>query len=327
MSIEFNGNKEIRISNPDVDPKSKALIAQDTVKLNPSEIGDLLRSRGAQTVNYIDEDKIFNLAESMGLVKRHEPTPEEREAMSQLNEKVSSTGISYGDANKKIDEIREKYNDDKYYTEVIEERQQPRGTLIYYPPVKRRVFDESKLPEPARTEYREAMDAQEEILNNNAALARKAGLQPQGRKEPPVSTGGNVFLEEAIAKLTGNNKPELTEKQKAARAKLDEKQSSTGVSYKEAQALISELTEKYKDSCVSKFESPQPKDLAIYMAPYEAFDPYKIPEPDRTAYFDALASIHEIEAENSALVKQGGLPMTPQPSQNYAGMRNHIRYD
>ena len=45
MSIEFNGNKEIRISNPDVDPKSKALIAQDTVKLNPSEIGDLFASR------------------------------------------------------------------------------------------------------------------------------------------------------------------------------------------------------------------------------------------------------------------------------------------
>ena len=58
MGIEFNGNKEIRISNPDVDPKSKALIAQDTVKLNPSEIGDLLRSRGAQSFDYIDEDKI-----------------------------------------------------------------------------------------------------------------------------------------------------------------------------------------------------------------------------------------------------------------------------
>ena len=327
MSIEFNGNKEIRISNPDAGKIEKLPYAIGETKITPSEIGDLLRNRGAQSFDYIDEDKIFNLAESMGLVKRHEPTPEELEARAQLDEKASSTGISYGDANKKIDEIREKYNDDKYYTEVIEERQQPRGTLIYYPPVKRRVFDESKLPEPARTEYREAMDAQEEILNNNAALARKAGLQPQGRKEPPVSTGGNVFLEEAIAKLTGNNKPELTEKQKAARAKLDEKQSSTGVSYKEAQALISELTEKYKDSCVSKFESPQPKDLAIYMAPYEAFDPYKIPEPDRTAYFDALASVHEIEAENSALVKQGGLPMTPQPSQNYAGMRNHIRYD
>lgn len=327
MGIEFNGNKDIRINNPDAGKIEKLPYATGETKVTNSEIGDLLRNRGAQSFDYIDEDKIFNLAESMGLVKRHEPTPEEREAMSQLNEKVSSTGISYGDANKKIDEIREKYNDDKYYTEIIEEREQPRDILVYYPPVKRKVFDESKLPEPARTEYREAMAAKEEILNNNMALAKKAGLNPPGRKEPPVSTGGNVFLEEAIAKLTGNNKPELTEKQKAARAKLDEKQSSTGVSYKDANALISQLTEKYKDSCVSKFESPQSKELAIYVAPYEAFDPYKIPEPDRTAYFDALASIHEIEAENSALVAQGGLPRTPQPSRNYAGMRNHIRYD
>lgn len=42
----------------------------------------------------------------------------------------------------------------------------------------------------------------------------------------------------------------------------------------------------------SMFESKQPTDgRMIYMLPYEAFDPYKIPEPDRSDYFKALASV------------------------------------
>lgn len=121
--------------------------------------------------------------------------------------------------------------------------------------------------------------------------------------------------------FAGVTKQEPTEKQKAARQKLDEKQSSTGVTYKDAKAVISNLTEKYKNdpSCKSKFESEQPKNTAQYIMPYEGFDPYKIPEPDRSAYFEALASVNEIEKNNSALLAQGGLSRTAQPSTNYAG--------
>lgn len=311
MGIEFNG--DINLNKLDLNNNVKS---QKTTfsNLNPAEIGGLLRNRGTEPVE-ISGDLTERLIKS-GYIKKSEPTPEQKEALSKLNEKVSSTGISYGDANKKIDEIREKYNDDKYFTEVTVEREQPKNIAIYYPPVKKKVFDESKLPEPARTEYKEAMEAKKEIENNNTALAKKAGITPPGKDKAPVA-GQDMsdLLKKAGLKPA---ETELTEKQKAAREKLDEKQASTGVKYKDAKATLSELKEKYKDSCISAFESQQPKDIQIYIMPYEAFDPYKIPEPDRTAYFDALAAVNEIEESNSALLSQAGLSRTEQPSQNYA---------
>lgn len=318
MGIEFNGNRDIRINNPDAGKIEKLPYITGGVKLDPAEIGNLLRSQGEPTIDLTENPEILDLAESLGLVKRHEPTPEELEARAQLDEKVSSTGISYKDANKKIDEIRDKYNDDKYYTEVLVEREQPRELMVYYPPIKQKVFDESKLPEPARTEYREAMEAKKEIENNNTALAKKAGITPQSKDEAPIASPEMPRIRELLEKLGGGTNVELTEKQKAAREKLDEKKSSTGVTYKDAKAKLAELKEKYEDLCTSWFNSKQPKNIALFIPPYEAFDPYKIPEPDKTAYFDALASIQEIEKANSALVAQGGLSKTPQPSQDYA---------
>ena len=163
------------------------------------------------------------------------------------------------------------------------------------------------------------MAAKEEIENNNAALAKKAAIYPSGHTKPPVAGRDADEVLAAVVGESGLKPEEPTEKQKAARAKLDEKQSSTGVKYKDAKAVIAQLTEKYKDSCRSEFESKQPTGILIYIMPYEAFDPYKIPEPDKTAYFDALAVITEIEQQNSALLQQAGLSMTPQPNQNYAG--------
>lgn len=315
MGIEFNGDLNFNRLDLNNNVKSqKATLAN----LNPAEIGNLLRNTGTEPVE-IDGDLTEMLIKS-GIIKKREATPEQKEALAKLNEKVSSTGISYGDANKKIDEIREKYKDDKYFTEVTVEREQPKNLDIYYPPVKKKVFDESKLPEPARTEYREAMEAKKEIENNNTALAKKAGITPAGKDKAPVAGRDISDMLKKLGLKPGG--AELTEKQKAAREKLDEKQASTGVKYKDAKATLSQLQEKYKDSCRSKFESDQPKDIQIYIMPYEAFDPYKIPEPDKTAYFDALAAINEIEESNSALLAQGGLSRTGQPSRNYAGQHS-----
>lgn len=121
---------------------------------------------------------------------------------------------------------------------------------------------------------------------------------------------------------TGNisfNPP--TEKQKAARQKLDEKVSSTGMNYKDAKAAISKLKEKYgkDEKYQSKFESEQPKDGRMsYILPYKAFDPHKLPEPAKSEYFEALATMQEIEGANSALLQQAGLQPSETPPTNYS---------
>lgn len=315
MGIEFDGS-----INSNSLGFTKNEVTQKSVNPELTRIGQIMTSSGSGNIEVTPE--LEEMLVKAGFGKKHEPTPEEKEALDKLNEKVSSTGISYGDANKKIDEVREKYNDDKYYTEVTVQREQPKDIAIYYPPVKQKVFDPSKLPEPAKTEYMEATEAKKEIENNNTALAKKAGINPAGKPKPDIESGNiddkfSPLLEKLGIK--GKDK-ELTEKEKQARAKLDEKQSSTGIKYKDAKAKVEELKAKYQDSCRSKFESKQPEEILIYIEPYEAFDPYLIPEPDRSAYFDALNSMQEIESANSALVSQGGLSMTPSPSRNYAGI-------
>ena len=321
MSIEFNGDIKFNKADAVLNLKKK----DDSAGSNLTQIGDLLGAKGNQnTAEIVKEINLTDILSAGGFPKKLERTPEQKEALAELNKKVSSTGISYGEATAKIDEIREKYNDDKYFKEVTIRDNQPKNFDKYmmdieYLPIKQKVFDESKLPEPARTEYREAMAAKEEIENNNAALAKKAAIYPSGHTKPPVAGRDADEVLAAVVGESGLKPEEPTEKQKAARAKLDEKQSSTGVKYKDAKAVIAQLTEKYKDSCRSEFESKQPTGILIYIMPYEAFDPYKIPEPDKTAYFDALAVITEIEQQNSALLQQAGLSMTPQPNRNYAG--------
>lgn len=349
MSIEFNG--DIKFNKTDAGGTSN-LKKTGTANNNSTQIGDLLRSKDNANTDFIigldnkPEYKVIDLDdlskyklpgfEETKEEPKKELTPEQKEALGKLNEKVSSTGISYSDANNTINEIREKYNDDKYY-KVVEEIVDPNKdeskdgmrNYIYYTPFKIRYkeFDVSKLPEPDKTKYLEAIEAKKEIENNNGSLAKEAGIEPPGREKPPVAGKDMSEMAKIAEKFFGKpDKPELTEKQKAARSKLDEKQSSTGVKYKDAKAVIAQLTEKYKDSCRSEFESKQPTGILIYIMPYEAFDPYKIPEPDKTAYFDALAVITEIEQQNSALLQQAGLSMTPQPNTDYAGVKGRKLY-
>lgn len=315
MGIEFDGS----VNSNSIGFTGKEG-TQNSVNPELARIGQIMTSSGSNNIEVTPELEEMLLKAGFG--KKNAPTPEEKEALENLNEKVSSTGISYADANKKIDEIKEKYNDDKYYTEVTVQREQPKEIAIYYPPTKQKVFDPSKLPEPAKTEYMEATEAKQEIENNNTALAKKAGINPTGKPKPYVEEGNiDDKLTHIFEKLGIKVKDkELTEKQKQARAKLDEKQSSTGIKYKDAKAKVEELKAKYQDSCKSRFEAKQPEEVLIYIHPYEAFDPYKIPEPDKSAYFDALNAMQEIEGANSALVAQGGLSMTPLPSRNYSGI-------
>lgn len=142
-----------------------------------------------------------------------------------------------------------------------------------------------------------------ELINNTRTveMGRRMGISDAGLKSLGLRT-------------------ELTSKEKEARQKLDKQQSSTGVTYKDAKDALAKIKNKYeKDKQYwSTFESKQPRNVMIHIMPYQALDPYKIPEPDRSAFFEALEAVMEIEQNNSALFKQTGLTpteKTPTPFQ------------
>ena len=349
MGIEFNGEVPKIILGEQYEDKPKK-----AVTLNGSDVSEKLRDairtgRGVERTGYlvpatgkldIDAGTLFDslntppvdlpprkpgesIEDYLSRVlkpetpKTKEPTPEQKEARAKLDQKVSSTGITYGDATKTIEEIQKKYDDDKYKSEVTIYPKQNPELLIYHEPYTVKRFDANKLPEPARTLYKESMDAKVEIENNNKALAKKAGIIPAD-VEAPVEAPPNGKLDGILGKLgLTPATPKFTEKQKAAQEKLNAKTSSTGQTYKEANAKLAELREKHKN-CTSMFEQKQPELIAIYYPPVEGFDPYKMPEPDKSAYFEALESVIEIEEANSALLKQAGLQPTGRPSQDYA---------
>lgn len=339
MAIEFNGN--INFSKQDAkktnlnDSDNGALkrlalnneIIKELKKKTPQGEVEFKQDLWQKTIDPADAKKLIeSLTESRleglpGISTQEVLTPEQKKARAELDKKVSSTGISYAEANKTIDEIRKKYTDDKYFTEKTVESEQPENILIYIPPKKTKEFDPSKLPEPDRTQYKEAVEAKYEIENNNDALVKKAGIKKS--KLPEFLTVDLSKIKKAITGLTETVEP--TEKEKAARAKLDEKVSSTGVKYKDAKAQLEKLQKQYEASCRSKFESKQPENITVYIAPYEGFDPYKIPEPDKTAYFEALACVMEIEKSNSALVAQAGIEASEMPD-NPALQQSKILY-
>lgn len=307
--IEFNG--DVRFNRADLNGGLKKGIKSDNS--TNIDIGKLLGSSN-KTENIRMEDLLSGKVKLGG-----EPTPEEKEAKAQLDTKVSSTGMSYADAENKINEIREKYNGDEYKKDVLADA----GVYGVMRTIKQ--FDPSKLPEPARTEYSEAMESKNEIENNNAALAKKAGITPQENKVGNKSIDNNGLLGN-IGEGFGLGTSEPTEKQRVARAKLDTKISSTGVKYKDAKAVISQLTDKYKDdkNYQSTFNISSDDEYAVLKLQTK-FDPFKLPEPDKSAYFEALESVIEIEDANSALQAQTGLPAAAMPSQNYAELTEKFK--
>lgn len=335
MGIDFNGKvPEKRIIGQNEKPEV-SIHRLEKINIDPAEIGKLLGKKGIadddlreKVEKFLEESKLPpRLKELAGNVKQ-EPTEANLEAKAKLDELVSSTGIKYSDAEQTINDIRAKYTDDKYFSKRIVDPNTKRHAgsdfAIYYKPYEVKQFNPNKLPEPARTQYMEAVAAKEEINNNNEALVKAAG--PAASDIPDDAKGiflsrvdGNDKLAELMKKAGLVKEKEVTEKQQAAREQLNDKVSSTGMRYEDAKNTLDEIVEKYKDDpkCQSKFESKQPKDIAIYVLPQEKFDPHKLPEPARTQYFEALDSVKEIQEKNSALVKQADLPFVQEPPTNY----------
>lgn len=336
MGIDFNGKMpEKRIIGQNYKPRVGTYNGRMEYNIAPTEIGKLLGKQGIadgdlreKVEKLLEEIKLPpRLKELAGNVKQ-EPTEANLEAKAKLDELVSSTGIKYSDAEQTINDIRAKYTDDKYFSKKIVDPNQKKYDGVYYAiyekPYEVKQFNPNKLPEPARTQYMEAVAAKEEIHNNNEALVKAAGPAASGIPDDAKGiflsrVDGNDRLAEIMKKSGLVKEKEVTEKQQTAREQLNDKVSSDGMRYEDAKNTLDEIVEKYKDDpkCQSKFESNQPKNIAIYIAPREGFDPYMLPEPARTQYFEALDCVKEIQEKNSALVKQADLPFVQDPPTNY----------
>lgn len=177
----------------------------EKINIDPAEIGKLLGKKGIadddlreKVEKFLEESKLPpGLKELAGNVKQ-EPTEANLEAKAKLDELVSSTGIKYSDAEQTINDIRAKYTDDKYFSKKIVDPNTKRHAgsdfAIYYKPYEVKQFNPIKLPEPARTQYFEALDCVKEIQEKNSALVKLADLP--FIQEPPTNyyTGGVTFL-------------------------------------------------------------------------------------------------------------------------------------
>ena len=243
-------------------------------------------------------------------------TAEQKEARAEMNQKQSSIGMTYADAKAKVAEILQKYPNCYDEVEVSNEPkpdENGRIILIHTEPTKTKIFNPD-----ARTEYKEAMASMREIENANSALAQKGGIKVTPIKNETTKHSMLDNFDSTSFEGIGfkpASKPEPTETQKSARAKLNEKVSSTGMSYKDAKATIENITKQYKNNpdYQSEFAQEQHKSLNIYYPPVKAFDPYKLKGADREVYFKALSAIHEIETANYALLTQAGLEPTKDP--------------
>jgi hypothetical protein len=117
-------------------------------------------------------------------------------------------------------------------------------------------------------------------------------------------------LEDLIKKLQ-----EILNKQKNARAELDEKESSMGIKYADAKKVIEEIEAKYQKGALIKYEDGK------YSFNFgKAFDPFSLPEPDRARYLQALAACIEIENANPELAANAGCQTEyPEKSNNDNG--------
>lgn len=245
---------------------------------------------------------------------------EQREARKELDEKKSSTGVTYAEAKKKVSEILEKYPNCYEEKEISNEQNDAinRTRMIYVQPTKVKEFNPNLLPEPARTEYKENKACMLEIENTNLALAKKAGIEVEeiNKEAEKTSISFDRLVPSSLGAFNPIKKTEVTETQKAAKAKLEEKISSTGISYKDAKATIENITQQYKNNpdYQSEFKQEQSKNVLSYKPPIKAFDPYKLKGAEREVYFKALNAIQEIERTNYALLIKAGLDTTKTPA-------------
>jgi len=270
----------------------------------------ILENTKIQTVfdGYFDEQKPADTEptiEEMAKQSKAEkdPTPEQKKAQHAMEKKKSSTGMTYKKAKETVDAIREGHPECN--EEIVDDN--TNGIMVYRT---KKVFNPDKLPEPEKTQYKEAMASMYEIEQNNEDLQQQTGLKPT--KELKTSKANTTY------KIEGGRlvKEEvLTDTQKKAREALDEKVSSDGISYKDAKAKIEEIKNKYGNDpeYQSKFEQEQPTGIMAYIPVKIAFDPYKLPYEVKKEYFNALKAMKEIEQTNYALLVQAGLERTPTP--------------
>jgi len=331
QEIEIKQFMPDSIPEPDRTAYKEAVEAAKEIEGNNAALIDAAGMTGEGHV--YDSDFNFDISEMRTKLGEDEltpvPTPEQEakkaEAKAKLDDKESSTGIKYKDAAKTIADIEAQYNSDEYFEEeVIDDKMKKLSEFIGNPIKPRKHFAPDKLPEPARTQYKEAKAAKTEIEQNNRALAQQAGIKVADRDAAGTSKPSR-FEEISDIALLGTKPKEPTEKELEARNKLNEKTSSNGIKYADAKETLKKLKEKYKNdpNCRSKFDDntemnklPAGGSTAAYYPPYEAFDAYKIPEPDKTEYFKALKAAQEIESTNSALFMQTGLALTPTPEKS-----------
>ena len=253
-------------------------------------------------------------------------TPETRKAKAELDKKYSSTGLSYANAEKKIAQIRKKYTDSKYFTTERVLVKGPKGPapIMYkafesdeiadfnkeydhFEEVKK--FDPSKLPEPDRSEYMDAVASKKEIEYNNSDLAYQAAPSTtHPENDDYVTQERNPMLNFSIDKDGNIKEKEITPKQKEARDKFNKLATSNYISYKEATETIEKIKNKYKDAKYQKFVSDPNQDPgSLRNYGHSEIDVNKIPEPDKSLYLSMLNAAMDIEAKNSALFAQTGL--------------------
>ncbi len=114
-------------------------------------------------------------------------------------------------------------------------------------------------------------------------------------------------ISDSPLKTDDSSAEKITEEQALAREKLDAKISSAGVSYKDAKAEMERISEKYQNN--KNYQSEFIKTDNGFSIKWQ-LDPEKLPEPDKSAYFDAVANMQEIEHNNSALFHRTGLEKT-----------------
>lgn len=248
------------------------------------------------------------------LGKEQKPSPEQKAALQELETKLSSTGINYKDAKKIMNEIEAKYSNCWVTTTEEAHRANNNEIQIFtYSTITKKMFDVSKLPEPDKSNYINAKASVIEIQHNNSALATKAGVELL-EDNSTQATDLSAILDITRARGLGQTR-EMSDAKKKARAELDSKVSSSGMSYKDAKAIIDKIVAENKDNpdYQSEFESEQDSKLLIYNEPTKGFDVYKLPYGLKEKYFEALDAIQEIENNNYALLTEAGLSKTEEP--------------
>ncbi len=260
--------------------------------LNPHQLAEALKSskssKEGSTIKL--HGPIFrpsSRTDSVGISSQ--PTQANQEARAQLDDKVSSTGIKYSDAEKRIQKIRDKYKNDENVNPYD-------PTIKCYGHEQKRIFTPYQLPEPDRSQYYEALCAKLEIEMNNSELVEKAG-----------NAVSKLNRHERISSFYENQ--DRTKMQEAA-ALLDTKKASNDLSYRDAKVVVKQMTEKIK-----KYRKDNNIKTLLVRSKQNKNKPYTeeeikklggLSDAEVKQFVGALNALKELEKTNYALLMQAG---------------------